>query len=83
MPCGSINTNSIKNLLCKECACIRHRISIELLENEKYCSGCKSVKDNKNFSNNQDWCKECKSNLLKEYYEKNNNTHKAAVLNYL
>ena len=83
------NTTSLRQLLCqqkqshlqlcKECAQVKNKISIELFENEKYCSGCKSVKDKNNFSSNQDWCKECKSNLMKKYYEKNINHHRATV----
>jgi len=74
------NTTSIKQLLlCKECANVKNEISIDLSQDEKYCSGCKSVKDENNFSSNQDWCKECKSNLMKKYYEKNINHHRATV----
>ena len=52
---------------------------MKLSQNEKYCSGCKSVKDQKVFSKNQDWCKDCKSKLMKKYYEKNIDYHRAAV----
>lgn len=73
---------SIENtgpIMCKECANVKNKITIDLAQNEKYFSGCKSVKDQKNFSNNQDWCKECKSKLMKDYYDKNKNDHKAVV----
>ena len=50
------NTTSIRQLLsqdkfapsklvCKECANVKNKISIDLSQDEKYCSGCKSVKD--------------------------------------
>ena len=73
------NTTSIEKLLCKECTQVKNKISIELFENEIYCSGCKSVKDKNNFSSHQAWCKECKSNRMKKYYEKNINHHRATV----
>ena len=65
--------------LCKECANVKNKISIDLSQDEKYCSGCKSVKDKNNFSSNQDSCKACKSNLMKKYYEKNINHHRVTV----
>lgn len=73
------NTKQPTPIMCKECANVKNKITIDLAQNEKYCSGCKSVKDQKNFSNSQDWCKECKSKLMKEYYDKNKNDHKAIV----
>ena len=67
--------------MCKECATPpKTKMTIDLSQNEKYCTGCKSVKDQKDFSNKQDYCKECKSKLMKEYYEKNRNDHKTVVL---
>lgn len=73
------NTCQSTPIICKECANAKNKITIDLSQNEKYCTGCKSVKDQKNFSNKQDWCKECKSKLMKGYYEKNKNDHKAVV----
>ena len=70
---------NISPIMCKECANVKDEIIINLSENEKYCSGCKSVKDKKNFYTRHEWCKECKSKSMKEYYENNKNNHKLAV----
>ncbi len=64
--------------LCKECTNVKNEISVDS-QNEKYCSRCKSAKNKNNFSNNQDWRKECKSNLMKKYYEKNINHPRTTV----
>lgn len=73
-------TSNKKESVCKECSNVKNKIMIDLSQNEKYCTGCKSVKDQKNFSHNQDWCKECKSKLMKKYYEKNISDHRVATL---
>ena len=33
------------------------------------------MKNKKNFNKNQEWCKECQSKSMKEYYEKNKDNH--------
>ena len=39
------NTCQSTPSLCKECSGIKNKITIELSQNEKYCTSCKSVKD--------------------------------------
>ena len=47
--------------MCKKCANVKDKIIIDLSENENYSSGCKFVKDKKNFYTKYEWCKKCKS----------------------